>query len=148
MSQKVVYQITRYKMKVVEVENAEQETVVKELNRDFERIDKADKTYRARCSSLDYMSEIGGFEIFDETQQTPEEKLIKEESLNEIKIQVHKAMDMLTPRQKEMVKMVYFDEKTQDEVALHFGISKQAVSNAMKRIYDSMRKFLQKSKKF
>ncbi len=144
MAKKVIYQITRYKIETVEVENAEQEALVKELNKDFERTDKADKTYHARCSSLDAIRESSGFEIIDEAEQSSEERMIEEESRNELKAKIHKAMDKLTPRQREMVKMVYFEEMSQDEVARYYGISKQAVSNAMERIYSSMRKFLQK----
>lgn len=145
MAKKVIYQITRYKVENVEVESAEQEALVKELNRNFERTDKADKTYRIRCSSLDYMRENGNFEIIDVTQQSPEERLIEEENQNEIKAKIHSAMDKLTPRQQEMVRMVYFEEKSQDEVARYYGISKQSVSDAMHRIYATMRKFLEKN---
>lgn len=144
MAKKVVYQITRYKIEMVEVENEQEEEMVRSLNRDFERMDKANKTYSARCSSLDYMREKDGFEIVDETNQTTEEQIIEEERKNEIKVLIHRAMDKLTPRQQEMVRMVYFEGKSQDEVAQHYGISKQAVSNAMERIYASMRRFLQK----
>lgn len=49
---KVVYQITRTQYKVIEVETDEQKALIKELNRDFEREDKREKTARARCVSL------------------------------------------------------------------------------------------------
>lgn len=145
MAKKVIYQITRYKVETLEVESEEQEVLVKELNRDFERMEKADKTYRARCSSLDYMRENGSFEIIDEKQQSPEERLMEEESQRETKAQIHRAIGKLTPRQQEMVRMVYFEEKSQDEVARYYGITKQSVSDAMRRIYATMRKILEKN---
>ena len=54
------------------------------------------------------------------------------------------ALKQLNERQQEMVQMVYFEDKTQDEVAEHYGISKQAVSNAMQRIYATLKKILEK----
>ena len=44
-----------------------------------------------------------------------------------------------------MVQMVFFEYKSKDEVAEHFGISKQAISNAMQRIYAALKKILEKN---
>ena len=44
---------------------------------------------------------------------------------------LYQAIAQLTERQQEMVRMVYFEGMSQDEVAKHFGITKAAVSNAM-----------------
>lgn len=52
---------------MVEVETVEQEELIKELNRDFEREDKREKTARARCISLDALYEIDGYEVADST---------------------------------------------------------------------------------
>ena len=46
---------------------------------------------------------------------------------------LYQAIAQLTERQQEMVRMVYFEGMSQDEVAKHFGITKAAVSNAMQR---------------
>lgn len=140
---KVVYQITRREYRLVEVDTEEQEELIKELNRDFERMDKQSKVNRSRHISLDYLYEIGGYELKDETLGA-EERYIERSEKQAIKTLVWQAMEHLTPRQKEMVVMVYFEDKTQDEVAEHYGISKQAVSNAMQRIYATMKKFLEK----
>ena len=58
--------------------------------------------------------------------------------------ELHKAIRQLTPRQQEMVKLVYFEGKTQEEVAKHYGVTKQAISNAMQRIFSSLKKFMEK----
>ena len=60
---------------------------------------------------------------------------------------LHKAIGQLTERQKEMVRMVYFEGKTQEEVAVRYGVGKQAVSNAMQRIYAALRRSLEKNEK-
>ena len=60
---------------------------------------------------------------------------------------MHNAIGQLTERQKEMVKMVYFEGKTQEEVAAYYGVGKQAVSNAMQRIYAALKRNLEKNRK-
>lgn len=140
---KVVYQITRKEYRLIEVDTEEQAELIKELNRDFERTDKQSKVNLSRYVSLDYLYESEGYELRDETPGA-EERYIEQSEKQAIKTLVWQAMEHLTPRQKEMVVMVYFEDKTQDEVAEHYGISKQAVSNAMQRIYATMKKFLEK----
>lgn len=140
-TEKVVYQITRHKIAMVEVQTEQEKEIVENLNRDFERTDKANKTFTARCSSLEAMQEDNGFDIIDETE-SPEERMLENERRAAIKERIHKALKQLNPRQQEMVQMVYFEEKSQDEVADYFGISKSAVSHAMARIYAAMKKFL------
>lgn len=67
MKKKVIYQITRHKISKIEITSEEEERAVAEANRDFERIDKRDKRYRLRNSSLEAMTEQVGFDIADET---------------------------------------------------------------------------------
>ena len=114
------------------------------LNRDTDRFAKSEDTYRERYASLDEMYEESGFEPADDSPN-PEEQFIESERQAEIKKQVHKALRQLNPRQQAMVQKVFFEDKSQDEVAEHFGINKQAVSNAMQRIYAALKKFLEKN---
>lgn len=141
---KVIYQITRTKYQIVEVETEEQEELIKELNRDFEREDKREKTARARCLSLDYLFESEGYEPPDNSVSA-EENYIRQEEKEIFNARLHKAIDSLTPRQKEMVIMVYFEGKSQVEVAQRYGITESAVSQAMDRIHNTLRKILEKN---
>ena len=144
MKKKVYYKLNRYQVTKVEVEDAEQEQAVKMLNRDTDCFAKSEDTYRERYASLDEMYEETGYEPADDSP-TPEEQFIESERQAEIKKQVHKAIRQLKPRQQAMVQMVFFEDKSQDEVAEYFGISKQAVSNAMQRIYAALKKTLEKN---
>ncbi len=141
--EEVIYQITRYKVATVEVASAEEKEAIEMLNRDFERMDKADKTYAARCSSLEEMQRKG-FDIVDDSAN-PEEQMIENERKAELRKRMQLVLQQLNLRQQEMVQMVFYDGRSQDEVAKHFGISKQAVSNAMKRIYAALKKILEKN---
>ena len=66
-----------------------------------------------------------------------EERLEKEQAL-------HKANQQLTPRQQEIVRMIYFEGKTQEEVRKYYGIAKSSMSEAMGRVLLSLKRFLEK----
>ena len=56
---------------------------------------------------------------------------IEQETTKEEYAELHKAIRQLTPRQQEKVKMIYFEGKTQKEVAKVLGITQGAVSLAL-----------------
>ena len=58
---------------------------------------------------------------------------------------LHMAIQQLTPRQQEIVRMIYFEGKTQEEVALLYGVDGSAIRHAMKRVYARLKKFLEKN---
>ena len=122
MKKEVVYRITRTQYKKLEVETKEQEELVKELNRDFEREVKREKTARARNVSLEYLMESEGFEPVADIQ-TGEDAYIQKTESETLKKRVHSAIAVLTPRQKEIVIKVFFEEKSQAEVAKELGVT-------------------------
>lgn len=138
---KVLYQITRTRYEMVEVETEEQEELIKELNRDFEREDKREKTARARAVSLDYLYESEGYEAAD-TEPTAEERCIEKADKELFNARLHKAIDSLTKRQKEIVVKVYFENKTQAEIARELGVSEAIISKTMKRALGNLKKYL------
>lgn len=144
MKKKVYYKLNRYQVTEVEVETEKQEQAVKMLNRDTDRFAKSEDTYRERCDSLDEMCEKKRYEPESDIP-TPEELYIESERQTEIKKEVHNAIRQLNPRQQDMVQMIFFEGKSQDYVAAHFGISKSAVSHAMERIFATLKKFLEKN---
>lgn len=56
---------------------------------------------------------------------------IEQETTKEEYAELHKAIRQLTSRQQEIVKMIYFEGKTQKEVAKVLGITQGAVSLAL-----------------
>lgn len=48
------------------------------------------------------------------------------------------AFKLLTPRQQEILRLIYIEGRTQKEIAELFGIDKRSVSDAIKRIYASI----------
>lgn len=55
-----------------------------------------------------------------------------------------KAIGKLTPRQQEIIKLIYWEGKSQKELCEIYGVKKQAISDAVKRIRVSLKKILEK----
>lgn len=59
---------------------------------------------------------------------------------------IKEAIKKLTPRQQEMVRLLYWEGKTQKDLCEIYGVKKQAISDAVKRIHDTLRKNFKKIK--
>ena len=101
---------------------------------------RSGKTPKGNNLSLDEFRECG-VEIVDASIDL-EQRVIEEETKNEKLKALSEALAKLTSRQQEMVKMIYFDGKSQEDLAKYYGVGKQAISNAMKRIYATLKKNL------
>lgn len=102
---KTFYKIGRNKNISIIITNEEQLSVINELNRDFERTEKSNKKYVARCSSVEAMQEKDGFEIRSPSL-SPEEELIRKENRAFAVRQINKAFNILTLRQKQVEQFV------------------------------------------
>ena len=56
MKKKVIYKVTTKYSIEIETENINEEKLIEELNKDFERQLKQDKTYHAKIVSLEYLN--------------------------------------------------------------------------------------------
>ena len=93
--------------------------------------------------SLDVFIE-DGVEILDREFDL-ERMYIEKEDGTSCREELHKAILKLTPRQQEIVRLVYFEGKTREEVALLYGVDGSAIRHAMQRIYASLKKMLEKN---
>lgn len=98
---------------------------------------------RGNVLSLDTFKEEG-VEILDRDFDL-ETIYIEKEERTSIEERLHKAILQLTPRQQEMIRMIYFEGKTQEEVARIFEIDGSSVRHAMQRIYARLKKFLEEN---
>lgn len=57
---------------------------------------------------------------------------------------IPEAIKKLTPRQQEMVRLLYWEGKSQKDLSEMYGVSKQAINNALDRIHNTLKKFLKK----
>ena len=60
---------------------------------------------------------------------------------DEEKKELYGAINKLTSRQKEIVNLIYFEQKTQEEAAAIIGVSHQAISKALKKILAELKSF-------
>ena len=88
--------------------------------------------------SLDEFKE-DGVEIVDRSVDL-EISYIENEEWTSNQERLHKAILQLTPRQQEMVQMIYYEGKTEHEIADKYGITQQAVHNALKKILSRLKK--------
>lgn len=58
---------------------------------------------------------------------------------------IQDALKKLTPRQQEMVRLLYWEGKSQKDLCEIYGVSKQAISNALDRIHNTLKKILKKN---
>lgn len=93
--------------------------------------------------SLDELKECG-VEIVDKQLDLEKDMIEREERLEKGQA-LHMAIQQLTPRQQEIVRLVYLEGKTQEEVALLYGVDGSAIRHAMKRVYARLKKFLEKN---
>lgn len=137
MKKKVIYQITRETYKIIEVENEAEEKAVEFANRDFERTDKQEKRSRARCTSLETMVEVRGFDVAD-PDSSVEEYAEKNEQIR----MVRKYLPMLTEKQQEVVYLRFWQDKTLEEISKITGLHISSVEDRLNGAFKKLRKFL------
>lgn len=81
--------------------------------------------------------------VIEDKQSDMEANYIEQETQKEEYGKIHVAIATLTPRQQEIVRLIYFEGKSQEEVAQILGIDFTSVSHALKRIKNSLRKKLE-----
>lgn len=142
MKKKMIYKLDETQNIIVEVETGEQERQIRELNREFDREERRNRRLQAKTDSLDALYEETGFEPIDE-DANPETIFIRNEERKEKKDRVYRAISALKPRYRKVVQMLFFENKTQGDVAIELGITQPAVCLLTQRIMSALRKILQ-----
>lgn len=57
---------------------------------------------------------------------------------------IQDAIKKLTPRQQEIVRLIYWEGKSQKDLCEIYGVKKQTISDVVKRIHNALRKILNK----
>ena len=110
-----------------------------ELEVEFQRQEwRQERAAKRHNSSFDELEEAG-FQIADDEPSLDEQLYSKE-----IHEALHKAIKKLTPEQQRLVALVFYQDKSQSEIAKEMGIDKSSLSHRMIRIYKQLKKFLEK----
>lgn len=144
MKKKVIYKVTTKYSIEIETKNIDEEKLIEELNKEFERQLKQDKTYHARTVSLEYLNQKYGFELADTSLSEDEIERIEQHELEkkEFNKKLHEAIEKLKPRQKEIIIKVFFEEKTQREVSIELGVAESTISITLERALNNLKKIL------
>ena len=99
-------------------------------------------------NNLKYFSELE-----NEDSRKVEEKLadsrIDVEKLVDMKFQIeelYKALDRLSPEEREIIQALFFEEKSETNVGDSLGVSKQAINKRKKKILAKLKNFLEGKK--
>lgn len=71
-----------------------------------------------------------------------ETEIMRQERLDEIKSKLQKALDKMTPRQREIIHLKFFEELSYDEIAEIMELSPRDTYKLLYRALDSLRKQL------
>ena len=143
MAKKVIYQVERHKVLMVEVQNEQEEQAVLLANRDFEKMEKRAQRERLRTCSFDKLVEEDGFDVADDSPSV-EETIIENIERRILAKRVHEAMEHLTSNQKQIITLIYFEGKTQKEVAEILHKEKSTISRNLEAAHKKIKKFFTK----
>ena len=85
-----------------------------------------------------YMSELKEKGRYIPDDSDPLDDVLKAERIRELM----EAIEKLLPQQKELLIRVYWNKELQKDIAAEEGVSERAISGRMKRIINSLKKFL------
>lgn len=120
--------------------------LVRENNREISRNEKREVRHESMYS-LEAIAEGEGNELADETTNA-EEEIIEQETIAERNKRLYAAIRSLSPRQQEIIHKVYFEEKSQREVAEEIGITEGTLSLTLERAISNLRKIIKNKKIF
>ena len=96
----------------------------------------------AICSLEDIDSDGSWIE---DGRQNAEQKLVEAETRKEEHEKLHKAIKQLNEKQQKLIQLVFFEGKTQREVAIIFGVQEAAISKYLARTYAILKKIMENS---
>lgn len=95
-----------------------------------------DKTLGDSSDDNGYDYAISGTRTPDDIMMHEEEKTILSDAINSLL-----ASDLLSDKQRQQIKMYYFDNYTLSKIGKHFGVSREAVRQNIKRGLDTIREY-------
>lgn len=146
MKKKVIYKVTTKYSIEIETENIDEEKLIEELNKEFEKVLKQDKTYHARTVSLEYLNQKYGYEVADTSLSEDEIEKIEQQELEkeEFNKKLHEAIDKLTEKQRKVIYMYFWEHKTIREIAKELGVYFTTVEESYQSALKKIKKFLKK----
>lgn len=122
------------------------EEIAKQYRESLREEWRGDAYEKYYTKSLDGIIEAGA--DFEDKSSDVEETILKieQEHIKNLRLKnLHKALNILLPEQRELLSKIYFGGVTQREIAAQEGIDESAISKRMERIYKRLKKFFEKN---
>ena len=133
---KIEYKAGNSKPQIIEVSEATAEGI-KNIVLDSKREEERTRwRKRKKESSLEYMLQ-NGFQICSD-DMTPEETIIYKDQINGL----YKALECLSERQMELVREIFYNDRSMVSIARELGVGESAIRSRMKKIYTKLKKIL------
>lgn len=122
--------------------------VDKSVRRAINKYNKREKRQREKdkdneVMSLDYLKEIGvEIESNDFNEEQKELLSLEEKRKRKTKLALYRAMRKLTPRQRQIVTMYYFEKKSYKEIANIFKTSHQNIHQTISKSIEKLKKMI------
>ncbi len=136
---KVKYQVSIKSFIWVEVNSAEDEKLIKDLNNEFDKAKKQDRTYKKNTISTDKLFDEFLYEISDSSPSILE-KLIQKER----KLEVRKAVNVIPKRQKEVIMEHFYENKSLRKIAREKKLNDKTVRESYHSAISNLRKRIKK----
>lgn len=97
--------------------------------------------------SLDYKDEDSSLELLGRLEDKkciePIDQLIENESKNELSSNIQSLLsnDLLSEKQKQQIRMYYFDNETLSSIGKKFGVSREAIRQSIKRALEIIKEY-------
>ena len=104
---------------------------------------KRQKKYLSLDQNIKDDASNDGYSYVSDRSLSPLDILIENENESNIKNDIKQLMDssLLSDKQKEQIKIYYFDKQTLSKIGKSFGISREAVRQNIKRGLESIRNY-------
>lgn len=133
---KISYRLRNGKTIEVEVTEAQAEVLV-ELNRQTESHERKFKRRTLRETSLDHLNDEYEWEPTDETVDV--QGVVERGEDAEL---VRQAVACLNAKQREVVRLYFYESKTQVEIAAIFGVDQSCIARQIKTVCEKLKKLL------
>ena len=133
---KIKYRLANGKTVEVEVTD-EQANVIVDINRKSDSNDRKFSERARKEASLNYLNAEYDWEPTDKTVD-----ISAEVERNDEAGRVRRAVGTLSIRHQEIVRLYFFEHKTQAEIAKILGIDQSGIQRQLQTIYKSLKKIL------
>ena len=129
---KIEYKFVDGTMTEIEVDGSLGEFML-ELKKEGDRVERKETRRHMSLDSMDFEGEL-----FASAEDTEETAIFREDMG-----QLMRALDMLSPEQRELVLKVYFKGMRIVDIARKEGVGESAVRDRIRRIHKKMKKYLE-----